>query len=313
MMDMNEAMPMVLTGNGDGTLSLGDEEIWRALDKHGAILFHRFGLDEEQLYGLASRFNKAFLMSPFGDRRTVSDKNELQTVTLGRRALDLHFEFGNSPFRPDLLWFYCRTPPAQGEGGETLVADGAAIFNALSAETKRVLARKRIKYVNYIPADSFDAAFAGDKAIQKVIGGDVMEWLRDSSDTRIVRSSDSRVIVEYLASPVRTGGDGTLQLCQNIFTAAYKRPFDDGAEDSFSSLVTWENGVEIDAEIIDEIRRLARSMTKGIRWQERDFVLIDNNRVLHGRRSTTDLRRDVLLLSSFSTRYRAASAVAQTA
>lgn len=299
----NGSIPHVIAGDGSGRLTLDHSATWRLLDIHGAILFHGFDADEEAFYDFASSFTHAFLTSPFGDRKTVNDHNELQTVTVGRLALGLHFEFGNSPLRPDLLWFYCRTPAEQGRGGETLICDGLDIFRGLSPSTQDVLAERRIRYTNYIPVDSFDAAFTEDPAIRKITGGNTQQWLQEHGDARIVARDERRVTIEYVASCLRETNDGTPYLSQNIFTEAYKKPSDAGAEDSFSSMVTWEDGEEIDVAIIDEIRHAAHAVTKGIRWRPRAFVLIDNNRVLHGRRATSDPRRDILLLSSFSERY----------
>ena len=58
---------------------------------------------------------------------------------------------------------------------------------------------------------------------------------------------------------------------------------------------------------IADLRAATRSVTRGIRWRAGDFALIDNNRVLHGRNQTTDPARQIVMLSSYSSRFDLAS------
>lgn len=299
-------MPLVLVGDGRDCTSLNDTEIWDALTVHGAVLFHGFHVDADGFYAFASRFNTTFMTSPFEDRKTLSDRNELQTVTLGRLGLTLHFEYGNSPLRPDLLWFYCRRPAAPGQGGETLIADGAAIFNSLNTSTQQMLLSRRIKFTNFMPREGFDA-IANERGMKAIVGDNALEALNATGVSKVLEATKDRVVYEYFASPVRTSSDGRIQISQNCFGYPYKRPTDEGAERSLSTSLTWEDGSEIEKEITDELKLAANSSTRGIKWRAEDFVLIDNNRVMHGRRPTKDPERDILLLCSFSKRYRFAA------
>lgn len=295
-------MPLVLFGDGRDCLSLNETEIWDALNAHGAVLFHGFRVDADGFYAFACRFNKAFMTSPFEDRKTLSDRNELQTVTVGQLGLTLHFEYGNSSLRPDLLWFYCRRPAAQGLGGETLIADGAVIFNSLNPSTQQILLDRRIKFTNFVPRAAFDA-IANERGMKAIVGDSALEALSADGVSKVLEATQDRVVYEYVAAPVRTASDGRRQISQNCFGYPYKRPTDKGAEHSFSTAITWEDGSEIDQSLTDELKRAASSSTRGIKWRAEDFVLIDNNRVMHGRRPTKDPERDIVLLCSFSKRY----------
>jgi len=299
-------MPLVLFGEGRDCTALNDAQIWDAVSDRGAVLFHGFHVDADDFYAFASRFNRAFLTSPFDDRKTLSDKNELQTVTLGQFGLTLHFEYGNSPLRPDLLWFYCRRPPAAGQGGETLVADGAAIFDKLSPSTQDMLLNRRIKYTNFVPRDAFDA-ITNESGMKSIVGNNALDAMAASGASKILEASDQRIVYEYVASSVCTPSNGRRHICQNCFGDPYKRPSDKDAEKSFSTVVTWEDGSDIEKAVVDELRLAAGSATRGIKWRAEDFVLIDNNRVMHGRRPTKDPERDIVLLCSFSTRYQLAA------
>lgn len=305
LMDTVRNTPLIIVDDGCGETALKDDEVWAALDAHGAVLFHGFNSNAEDFYRFASRFNRAFLTSPFGDRKNVSDRNELQTVTLGQAGLSLHFEFGNSPLRPDLIWLFCRKPAAEGMGGETLLSDAAAAFEKLDTSMQRMLQERRIRYTHRVPRGAFDAIFTNNQAAKAIAGEDVLATLRADPDVDITEMTDERVVFELTAPAVCRSEDGRMHVCQNILSDTDKRPLDKDAESSFSTSVAWEDGAEIGQETTDALRTAALSVAKGIKWRAGDFAMIDNNRVLHGRRPTNDLERDLLILCSFSKRYSA--------
>jgi alpha-ketoglutarate-dependent taurine dioxygenase len=296
--------PLLLASNGRALEDLAEDTIWEALDGHGAIVFRGFDVDADGFYDFASRFNRGFLVSPFSDRKAASKSNELQTVTLGRAGLNLHFEYGSSPMRPDLLWFYCRKAAAEGTGGETLLADGVAIFDRLKPETQAALRARRVKYRNFVPTEAFDAMIRKNKALGSVVDGDVIPALSARRSFTVTEETAERVVFEFTAAPIApVGEDGKMRVCQDIFADAYKNPSNWDAADTFSVAVTWEDGAEIEDDVLNDLKAATRSLTRGIRWRDGDFALLDNNRQLHGRNQTTDPDRDIVMLSSFSTRF----------
>jgi len=300
----NDDRPLLLDGGSQTLDDLDDATIWSALDRHGTILFRNFGADTEAFYAFASRFNRSFLISPFNDRKSVNRSNELQTVTVGKAGLSLHFEYGASPMRPDLLWFYCSQPAADGHGGETLIADGAAIFDRLQPASRDALQAKRVRYRSFLPVTAFEHLLRENRVVESLAIADVMETLEDSYGFRVVSETDRFVESEFTTAPVRLrAGDGRAVLCQDIFADAYKRASDQDSTESFSTMVTWDDGQPIAEDIIADIRAVTRSLTRGIRWRSGDFALIDNHRMLHGRNQTTDPDRQVVMLSSYSNRF----------
>jgi alpha-ketoglutarate-dependent taurine dioxygenase len=297
--------PLLLASDGRTLEDLSEETIWEALDTHGAILFRGFDVDDDGFYEFASRYSRGFLVSPFSDRKAASQTNELQTVTLGRAGLNLHFEYGTSPMRPDVIWFYCRKPAAEGAGGETLLADGVAVFDRLRPETQDALRAKGVKYRNFVPAEAFDAMLGKNEVVESLLGGDLTETLSASHSFAVTEETDDRVVFEFVApSVVPLGDGGKMRICADLFTDAYKKPSEGEPQDTFSTMVTWQDGAEIEEDVLNDLKAATRSLTRGIKWRAGDFVLIDNNRVLHGRNQTTDPERDIVMLSSFSTRFR---------
>lgn len=304
MSSITDDRPLLLDGGSRTLDDLDDMTVWDALDRHGTILFRNFGADTEAFYAFASRFNRSFLVSPFNDRKSVNPANELQTVTVGQAGLNLHFEYGASPMRPDLLWFYCRQPAAEGRGGETLLADGAAIFDRLQPASRDALQARRVTYRSFLPVRAFDVLLRGNQLIASLGTDNVMQALEDRHGFRVVKETDRFVESEFTTAPVGPrAGDGRMVLCQDIFADAYKRASDDDRTESFSTVVTWDDGEPIADDLIADIRAATRSLTRGIRWRSGDFALIDNNRVLHGRNQTTDPDRQIVMLSSYSRRF----------
>lgn len=299
-----EDRPLLLDGSARNLEALDDAEIWDALDRHGAILFRNFAVDTEAFYAFAARYNRSFLKSPFNDRKSYGQANELQTVTVGSAGLSLHFEYGASPMRPDLLWFYCAQPAAPGRGGETLLADGAAVFERLHPTTQAALLARRVTYRSFLPIPAFDSLLRHNRVIEQLAIDDYMRTLADDHQFRIVRETDLSVETLYTTAAARPRhGDARILLCQDIFGDAYKRATEQDGTESFSTAVTWEGGEPIEDAIIADIRATTRSLTRGIRWRAGDFAMIDNNRVLHGRNQTSDPARQIVMLSSFSHRF----------
>lgn len=61
----------------------------------------------------------------------------------------------------------------------------------------------------------------------------------------------------------------------------------------FHSLIYDETGEKLDAGMMGELLELAGECTYAHRWQAGDLVMIDNTRVLHGRREFQDSRRTI--------------------
>jgi alpha-ketoglutarate-dependent taurine dioxygenase len=281
------------------------DQFWQTLDRCGAMLFrdHRFDLDAFVAY--ASRFNQAFMTTTLGDRKTLHDRKEVQTVTLGNHHIGFHFEYGNNGrLRPDLLWLYCRRPPAPGTGGETLTTDGAAIFEKLPAGIRAMLAERRVRFVNYIPEKGFRSMMR-HPAFEAVVGGDVVEAIERDSDMRILGSTaDGRIVFEVIAPAVRTAPDGRMYLCQNILENPYVKPTEPEARHFFSMQMLWEDGTPIADDVLLTLQRAASESMLAVDWKAGDFLVVDNNRMLHGRNASTDPLRDIVVLCSFSNRYR---------
>ena len=289
--------PAFVSGSGRSIESLAEDEVLERLSTSGAILFRGFDTDADRFRTFAERFTFSFLTSPFGDRKNVD--GPLQTVTVGQSGLDLHFEFGNSPLRPDLLWFHCETPPGAGRGGATTLADGVSIYGELSEPTRDLLGSRNVKYSNYLPKAAFDY-FLANEGFRAILGEEPSEAVDRLDHVTVTHEPDDMVRFDVVVPFVRETASGKTAMFQNIFASAYAKPSDSSAKVAFSMDMTWEDGERISEELVGELTSAANRCLKGIRWNAGDFLLIDNNRFMHGRKATNDPDRSIFLLSSFS-------------
>jgi alpha-ketoglutarate-dependent taurine dioxygenase len=62
-----------------------------------------------------------------------------------------------------------------------------------------------------------------------------------------------------------------------------------------SSVVRLEDGSKIPAEVVREIEAVSEACTVELPWWDGDLIMIDNTRVLHGRRAFNDQKRAILI------------------
>ena len=63
--------------------------------------------------------------------------------------------------------------------------------------------------------------------------------------------------------------------------------------------ITWENGDDISLDIWDELKDVTERNTYSHFWKKGDIVVIDNTRVMHGRRRLDDQSRRIFGAQSY--------------
>ena len=64
---------------------------------------------------------------------------------------------------------------------------------------------------------------------------------------------------------------------------------------STESQVRWCDGREIDRAILLEVKNVSDRLTLAHAWQPGDLIMVDNTRVMHGRRSFNDDQRNIVV------------------
>jgi hypothetical protein len=218
----------------------------------------------------------------WGYRKYVGEDRTVVTVTLGTNAISWHRERGYAPMSPDLLFFFCISAPPSMEGGETLLCDGAALYESLSPKLKDHCAQVTIRYPTKIARDDT----AGLRALFAAIGVDsiddaipILKGLSADCYHGDAFSCDvdaEAIQLNYVVPLLMRSSSGTISLC-GYFVGDVQCFLSDGQA------------------LPSEILPTADAVAYAHRWEDGDLLVIDNWRVMHARGVVTDSNRNVVL------------------
>ncbi|MCM2292382.1 TauD/TfdA family dioxygenase [Allorhizobium sp. BGMRC 0089] len=265
------------------------------IDEHGALLFRgaKGGLETFKAFSqrLASSFSDyrggGLRFGPL-DRDAIGGDNTVLSVTGAGQGfgIPLHGEMQYLPSPPELLWFYCDEPPQNG--GQTTVAPARAVEERLSDATRKFFADNRILYKRVLGPDDWRKTFLTEDF------DEAKAFCAEQGLTMTQRSSGT-VDVSYVTDAIRIGPKGERYFINNIlFVQAGEDAFHSGyAKQSLGVdvpewpfVVRSEDDQPLPREILSDIARASEEETKNIDWQSGDFVVLDNRRILHGRRES---------------------------
>ena len=284
---------------GERLSDLDREQVLALYREYGALLFAGFAADREQFQDVTERFSRGFSTYQGGfffDRRPIGDDPTVLTVTASDEgfAIPLHGEMYYTRQPPGVLWFGCETPPA--EDGETTVCDGEDIYRRLSDCSRSLFAEQRVRYTRQLPDGVWQSTFQTDDPKE-------MERYCQANDTRLtVDEETGDVTTEYLSWAFARGRSGQRDTFINNVIALYlgELSFERGtvaravrdlaSEKSFQIRVRMEDGSRVPGAVVKEIMALNRRHAALVSWQRGDVLMVDNTRILHGRRAYTGAR-----------------------
>ncbi|MBN3897491.1 MAG: TauD/TfdA family dioxygenase [Nostoc sp. NOS(2021)] len=239
----------------------------------GVVLFRGFGVTPIQMKAFSEKFSSSYIGDP--TKTSFDSVDFVNFVDAEMNAISLHVEHGFSPFRPDAIWFCCKTPV---QGGETLFADGVQIWKEMSKHTKQLFLDKKLKF-------DFESVEFDDLKNFLVLGEtlDNCKPILDKIEGLSYQiNEDSTLSCKYICSAVVK----TKYENQDAFANSLSGPLANGLE-------IFEDGSKLPDEVADEIQKLYDKFTEEISWQAGDLVMIDNSRFMHGRREFKDNQREV--------------------
>jgi hypothetical protein len=227
----------------------------------GIVLFRGFDVDRRSFAAFASGLLCPEQIFRPGDRAA----GHVQPVDAGQYSIPYHAEHACSPLRPDLLLFHCVTPPPVG--GETTVCDGIRLLERLSPRTRALFLERRLRFCVSLPAGMsrvfLDAL--GDDARRRHLARPGAEWRHSVGE-------DGAVRLEYVVTGAFNCHDGRRSLANALIPQFRLRN------------VAFEDG-PVPAEVVQEIEGQAAAETMLIAWRPQDVAVIDNSRMMHGRRA----------------------------
>ena len=277
----------------DNILGLDIEAIKDHVRESGAVVFKGFNLDAALFEQFSDSLSNDFMnnMGSGSWRKTKnysSDgtvQNVAYTYGIGHQRtfpLPLHADRAYVKSCPEVMFFMCEHPA--DEDGRTTVCDGIDAYNSLSESTRELLDEKRLKYIRHYQDGEWQTLYQTQDFA-------VIEKYCTDNDMILERLDDNSIRTAYIHTGVPlTKWQQTKSFCNSMQIGLWQE-YDMGRKTTF---VRFEDGSEIPEDVRQDIDEVTEKLTAEIPWEAGDMAIVDNTRMLHGRRSFTDENRAIL-------------------
>ena len=288
---------LIVTPEGPQALTTLQPEVLKQwLITHGYLVLRGF---EHSIDGFSRLVRQSSSRISLDPARSF-DGDTAQKVDAGLGAVGLHCENGNSPFWPDLCWFYCQVPPTRGS--QTTLCDGNAVYRHLNPEHRAAFSERDIQYARRVEAIkwktyAFHALAQGNTApasVESVTLQDLMSLTAGDTGAQIELNDDGSITYRFRTPAIRNSRlarEAGLSFANSIFGPSnhYEAP-----------RITYADGEPIDPQLLQAVDAVCERFTVDVGWQHGDVVLIDNTRVMHGRRAIDDPARTIFNALSYA-------------
>jgi Taurine catabolism dioxygenase TauD, TfdA family len=241
---------------------------------NGAILLRGFSGDLSAFKGFAAQFCVSSVFNESSGRQLLDSTNNIQSVNGGVAAFPLHPELSREPWKPDVCFFYCLTPPSLG--GETTLCDGIEIVRALPDDIRAGFASRRLLYVQGAWPEALkfwlNSESPSDAELANPPAHCPYQFVRISKDV-IARTFSRPALHQPVFSDAPAFGNFLL-------FARYMR--------GNTGFPVFENGDLVPQDWVATVKSVSDRLTAAISWQAGDLLMIDNTRFMHGRNAILD-------------------------
>lgn len=251
------------------------------LAKEGWVLLRGFNSNLNKFSELLQQFCQQLTFDP---AREFAD-NASQKVNAGKESVGLHIENGNTPFPPQYVGFY--SAKSAKSGSQTTVCDGRELFNNMPDNLQQKW-QQGVTVSRQLPAHLWRKYVAAQhpkvNSVSEVEEKHLADFIAVNPNQRGTINSDGSLDYQLDIQPclVNKREDFPNKESHEIaFANAILGP-------SFNyqkPIYTFADGEQVSDLLIKQTTDLAEKYTHEVSWQDGDVVLIDNKRVLHGRRA----------------------------
>ena len=247
------------------------------LEDKGWVIMRGFNADINIFSQLISNFCSKLSFDPARDFSNEST----QKVDAGTAAVGLHIENGNTPFPPDIIGFYSKR--SAKNGSQTTLCDGVEVYQQLSAALKYQFSQT-LTVSRTLPERLWKSYAANEHPlltnIDEVESCHLQEILSIVPNHRGSLNEDGSLNYE-------------LDICMLVNSAlSQKLAFANallGPSFNYEApRYKFADGNVISDALKHDLAALAEKFTMEIPWQDGDIALIDNKRIMHGRRAIID-------------------------
>ena len=273
------------------------------LEEHGAIIFKDLPVKTAEDF---DQFVSTFNYDTFTYEESLSNAvriNKTDKVFTANEApreveIFLHHEMAQTPTYPKNIYFFCKS--ASETGGETPLCRSDQLYEALLKEDKTLIESfEKFGVIYNSIMSSGDELISGQgRSWQKTLGvsskndaeaklsklGYSWNWIED----------DNLSVTTKTLQATKELGNGQKSFFNQVIAASlgWKK----NSENQIAP-VRFGNGEEIKESYIELISELAQSLTLLRSWQDHDILLIDNYRVMHGRKPFAGNKNREVLVS----------------
>lgn len=254
------------------------------LEQDGWTLLRGYDIDMTRFSDLTALMCRKITFDP---AREQSETNT-QMVDAGLGPIGLHIENGNTPVCPDIVAFY--SARSAFEGSQTTICDGREVIARFDDDRRRrwsqpVSVKRRLPealWKRYL-ANEHPAISRPEEVTQEHI----LQFQAAIPNQSFALNADGSLDYELRISPVRpsalSSGEG--------FANAILGPSHNYEPPTY----TFADGEAVTLDEIEAVRAIAETCTHEINWQDGDVAILDNTRIMHGRRAIRDADRRLFI------------------
>jgi alpha-ketoglutarate-dependent taurine dioxygenase len=273
---------IITSSSTNNPLKINKAKVKKLFKENGLVIFKGFKFNFQNIKTFSSKFTKVFANDT--DRREKTSKKEINSVDTGFEKMHLHSEASFSPSWPEILWFYCDTPPTKF--GETTLCDGVELWNNLDSGLKNFLAENPLKFQLKIPINVY---FKKRK-----------EWQINEIGVSECYLKENFLYLNFTKFAINKTRDNKIAVCSHIISHGIEKK----STDPTILKTSLSNNKKIPLQIIKKIRRVAEKFTLYYKWNKNDFLMLDNQRFMHGRNKIIfNDKRKILNLQTLKTNF----------
>jgi len=273
------------------------------LEEHGAIIFKDLPVKTAEDF---DQFVSTFNYDTFTYEESLSNAvrinktNKIFTANEAPREVEifLHHEMAQTPTYPKNIFFFCKS--ASETGGETPLCRSDQLYEALLKEDKTLIESfEKFGVIYNSIMSSGDELISGQgRSWQKTLGvsskNDAEAKLSELGYSWDWIEGDNLSVTTKPLKATKELKDGKKSFFNQVIAASlgWKK-----SSKNQIAPVRFGNDQEIDQSAIENISELAQSLTLLRSWQDNDILLIDNYRVMHGRKPFSGNKNREVLVS----------------
>ena len=273
------------------------------LEEHGAIIFKDLPVKTAEDF---DQFVSAFNYDTFTYEESLSNAvrinktNKVFTANEAPREVEifLHHEMAQTPTYPKNIFFFCKS--ASETGGETPLCRSDQLYEELLKEDKTLIESfEKFGVIYNSIMSSGDELISGQgRSWQKTLGVSS----KNAAEAKLSElgyswnwiEGDNLSVTTKPLKATKELKDGKKSFFNQVIAASlgWKK-----SSKNQIAPVRFGNDQEIDPSAIEHISELAQSLTLLRSWQDNDILLIDNYRVMHGRKPFSGNKNREVLVS----------------